>query len=333
MNNTLFLDALHCRNHGRPPVWIMRQAGRYMPEYRALRKKFSFKEMIRRPEIAAEVTMMPIEQFGMDAAIIFSDILTIPDALGCPFDFHEGVGPVFEKPLTPSDVAGLSVVNSLDFVGEAIRLVKPLLAVPLLGFCGAPFTVASYMAGGIKQVKKWIFQDPESFHKLLDLITSVSIEYLKMQTEAGVDAFQIFESWANALALPQLREFSFPYIHRIIEAADIPVILFGKGTAGFIPDLVDLRPQAISFDWSCDLAGVRQQVPETIALQGNLDPHVLYGSADVIRSECQKLLEKMRRDRGFIFNLGHGILPDMSPDAVKVLVETVKPLIAPYSRR
>ncbi len=324
MRTSPFLDALLCRNLGRPPVWIMRQAGRYMPEYRALREKYSFKEMIRTPEIASKVTLMPIEQFGMDAAIIFSDILTIPEALGCSFDFHEGIGPVFEKPLTSPDVRNLSVINSLDYVGEAIRMVKPLLDVPLLGFCGAPFTVASYMTGGIKQAKKWLFQNPETFHKLLDVITAASIDYLKMQIHAGIDAFQIFESWSGSLGYPQLQEFSFPYMKRIIDASSVPVILFGKGTAGYVRDLAALSPQALSLDWNCDLSAVRGQIPEGIALQGNLDPHVLYGSAETIRKECRQLLDKMRHDKGFIFNLGHGILPDIPPDAVKVLVDTVR---------
>ncbi len=324
MKTSSFLAALHCRNRGRPPVWIMRQAGRYMPEYRALRKKYSFKEMIRTPEIAAEVTLMPIKQFGMDAAIIFSDILTIPEALGCPFEFHEGVGPVFEKPMTPQGVRDLSAINSLNYVGQAIRMVKPELDVPLLGFCGAPFTVASYMAGGIKQAKKWLFQSPDSFHKLLDIITTASIDYLNMQIHAGIDAFQIFESWSCSLGYPQLQEFSFPYMKRIIDASSVPVILFGKGTSGCIRDLAALTPHALSLDWNCDLLAVRGQVPEGIALQGNLDPHVLYGSAETIRRECRQLLDKMRHDKGFIFNLGHGILPDISPDAVKVLVDTVK---------
>lgn len=200
----------------------------------------------------------------------------------------------------------------------------PLLDVPLLGFCGAPFTVASYMAGGIKQAKKWLFQDPESFHKLLDLITTVSIDYLNMQIQAGIDAFQIFESWSGALGYPQLREFSFLYLKKIIDASSVPVILFGKGTAGLVCDLAALSPQALSLDWNCDLSLIREQVPEGIALQGNLDPHALYGSFETIRKECRQLLDKMRHDKGFIFNLGHGILPDISPDAVKVLVDTVK---------
>lgn len=322
--HSLFLDALHSQNTGRPPVWIMRQAGRYLPEYRALREKRRFKEMIRCPEIAAQVTLMPIKRYQMDAAIIFSDILTIPEALGCQFDFHEGVGPVFESPVTPKDVDKLSFDHSLSYVSDAIKLVKPELEVPLIGFCGGPFTVVSYMTGGIKPAKKWLFNDPESFHKLLGIITDASIDYLKMQISAGIDAFQIFESWASFLAYPELQEFSFPYLQKIIKASSIPVIFFSKGTSGFLQDLIQLKANALSLDWNSDLAKIRQKTPQSIALQGNLDPHVLYGSSKVIQKQCRILLDKMRGDKGFIFNLGHGILPDISPDAVQVLVDTVK---------
>ncbi|NGX57692.1 MAG: Uroporphyrinogen decarboxylase [Chlamydiae bacterium] len=326
----LFLDAIHCQNHSRPPVWIMRQAGRYMPEYRQIRSQYNFQEMIHKPELAAEVTLLPIHAFDMDAAIIFSDILTIPESLGRPFQFKEGIGPVLENPLTsPQDLDSLTPTTSLDFVAEAIKLVKPQISVPLIGFCGAPFTVASYLIEGgssrdLKKTKQWLLRDPASFHQLLDILTQATIKHLQLQISAGADVVQIFESWANHLGYSQLQEFCFPYINRIISQVDAPVIFFGRGTVGVLEDLIQLKPHAIGLDWACDITQIRKNVPTNIALQGNLDPQVLYAPHDTIRRECQRILSGMEGDPGFIFNLGHGILPDISPDAVKVLVETVK---------
>lgn len=326
----LLLDALYCRNHSRPPVWIMRQAGRYMPEYRQIRSQHSFYEMTHEPELAAEVTLLPLKAFSLDAAIIFSDILTIPEALGKSFTFHGGTGPVLEHPLnSPQDIDNLTTQKSLGFVAESIKLVKPRLSVPLFGFCGAPFTIASYLIEGrssrdLKKTKQWMLRDPDSFHRLLKILTKAIIDHLKLQAEAGADALQIFESWAIHLGYSQLQEFCFPYLKQILSALETPTILFGRGTAGAIEDLAALKPRGIGLDWSCDISQMRKIVPDTIALQGNLDPQVLYASHDTIRRECRKILLSMEGDPGFIFNLGHGILPDIPTDAVKVLVETVK---------
>jgi len=324
-----FLNALHCRNKGRPPVWIMRQAGRYLPEYRELRSNYSFHEMTHRPELAAEVTLMPIQRYEFDAAIIFSDILVIPEALGFPFEFVDGVGPILGEPVTPQDVPHLKEQNSLQFVAEAIKLVKSKLSVPLLGFCGAPFTIASYMIEGgssrdLKKTKQWLFQDPKSFHELLEILTESIIRHLKLQVEAGVDAVQLFESWAIHLGLSQLREFSFPYLQRIFREVDVPTLVFGRGTAAYVDELAELGPNGISVDWSCDISQIRKKIPQNVALQGNLDPHILYASPDTIRQECRKILASMENDPGFIFNLGHGILPDIPTESVKTLVETIK---------
>lgn len=333
---SLFLDALACRNKQRPPIWLMRQAGRYMPEYRAMRAKHPFLQMCRTPELAAEVTQMPIKAFGFDAAILFSDILVVAEALEVGLRFEEQVGPIIERPVrSAKDVAALPCVSAsekLSYVPQAIRLLKSELKVPLIGFCGAPFTVASYMVEGcssrtLHQTKKWLLSDPASFHILMDRITTLTIDYLKLQIAAGVDAIQIFESWANYLAFAQFEEFSQAYIGRILESirsSGVPIILFSKGSAAFAQALAQLSPAGISVDWNTRLAGLRCAIPHPIALQGNLDPDILYAPHATIRKETTRLLTSMHGDGGYIFNLGHGILPDIPVDAVKVLVETVK---------
>lgn len=323
------LDALHCRNQGPPPVWIMRQAGRYLPEYRQIRKRHSFIEMTHQPELAAEVTLLPIHRYDLDAAIIFSDILFISEALGYPFDFVEGVGPVLSTPLLPKDIPHLEKQAPLDFIEEAIRIAKSNLSIPLLGFSGAPFTIASYMIEGgssrdLKKTKQWLFHDPVSFHHLLEILTETIIQNLRRQIDAGIDAVQIFESWASHLALPQLREFSFPYLKRIMDAVCKPVILFGRATAGYVSELAKLNPSGLGLDWSCDLSHMRNSVPKTIALQGNLDPLVLFAPPKTIEDETNKILKSIEGDPGFIFNLGHGILPETPPENVHILIDTIR---------
>lgn len=336
MKNNLILDALRCRNHSRrPPVWLMRQAGRYMPEYRQIRTKYSFLEMCHQPELAAKVTLLPITAFNMDAAILFSDILVIPEAFQVGLHFSESVGPIIERPLqTAKDIQNLPKIEaakSLAFVAETIELLKPELKVPLIGFCGAPFTVASYMIEGksskaLQLTKKWMMSDPASFHSLLKQIADASIDYLNMQIDAGVDALQIFDSWANYLSASHFKEFSLHYLKYILDGIkdkNIPVILFCRGSSVFAPKLAEIDPAAISLDWNGDISQIRQVIPSTIALQGNLDPDILYAPHAAIRREVTTLLDKMRHQPGYIFNLGHGICPDMTPDAVKVLVEAV----------
>jgi len=323
------LDALHSQNHGRPPVWIMRQAGRYLPEYRKIREKHSFLEMTHTPELAAKVTLQPIQRYELDAAIIFSDILFISESLGYPFEFIDGVGPVLNTPLLPKDIDNLQKQQPLDFIEEAIRLVKSQVSIPLLGFSGAPFTIASYMIEGgssrdLKKTKQWLFHQPDNFKRLLEVLTDAIIENLNDQIDAGVDAVQIFESWASHLALPQLRQFSFPYLRKIVENVKAPTILFGRGTAGYIEELAKLHPGGLGLDWSCDLAHMRSLISSAIALQGNLDPQVLFAPEKTIRDECTKILKNMEGDPGFIFNLGHGILPDTPPENVHILIDTIK---------
>lgn len=337
MTKTSLLDALKCKNvNSRPPVWLMRQAGRYLPEYRALRQKHSFLEMCHTPEIATEVTLQPIRRFGMDAAILFSDILVIPEALDVGLRFEDSKGPIIERPLnTAVDVDNLrkpDISEKLDFVSKAIISLRKELKVPLIGFAGAPFTVASYMIEGgssksLKKTKMWMFNDPTSFHKLLNLIADCTIDYLNMQIDAGVQAVQLFDSWANVLSSQQFQEVSLPYMKKIlggIKNKNIPTILFCKGSSVFAPLMVEAAPSAISLDWNVDLSILRKRIGPNIALQGNLDPDILYAPHEKIRTEVKNILKSMHNDPGYVFNLGHGILPDMDFEAVKTLVDTIK---------
>lgn len=336
VKNTKMLLALRGENLGRPPVWLMRQAGRYMPEYRSIRARYSFLEMCHNPELITEITMLPIRAFGMDAAILFSDILLVAEALGVGLTFQDGKGPVIGKPLSRAkDVDQLPIIDveeKLSFVALGIKQLLIELNIPLLGFCGAPFTVASYMIEGssshdLIKTKQWMLNDPESFHKLLSKIAEVTKRYVLMQVEAGVDAIQIFDSWANCLSWDQFTEFSFKYMKELVDELKIrrvPSILYCRGSSVFAPKLVDAAPSAISLDWNCDLSTIRKMIPFQIALQGNLDPDVLYAPNYKIEQEVARLINSMHGDPGFIFNLGHGIKPDTPYDAVRTLVETVK---------
>lgn len=334
-SNSLFLKALRGQNSGRPPVWLMRQAGRYMPEFRKIRAKHSFLEVCHDPELACEVTLLPLRVFNFDAAILFSDILILAEALQLGLRFEEKVGPVFERPITqPADIDNLptlDVHSSLDFVAKAIQLLLPKLKVPLIGFCGAPFTIASYMIEGgssrdLKKTKQWLLRDPESFHRLLHIVTQYTCEYMRLQAKAGVHAFQIFDSWANVLAHQQFREFSLPYLQILLKefaVTQVPVILFCRGSSVFAPQLAEIQPAGISLDWNGYLPHIRQQIPSNIALQGNLDPDILYGPQKLIKREIKDMLKSMKGDPAYIFNLGHGIHPDIPVEAVHTLVDTV----------
>ncbi|MDP1879832.1 MAG: uroporphyrinogen decarboxylase [Parachlamydiaceae bacterium] len=337
MNQSRFLQALACSNHShRPPIWMMRQAGRHLASYRELRSKHSFLEMCHNPDLISKVTLLPIENYDLDAAILFSDILVIPEAMGMNLRFEDQVGPLFESPIENNamieSLASSENVNSLDYVAQGIKQVKSKLKIPLIGFCGAPFTVASYMIEGrssrsLKKTKQWMFQNPEGFHSLLDKITEWSIAYLKLQINAGVNAVQIFDSWANYLAHHQFREFSLNYLKKILDGikdTGIPTILFCKGSSVFAPQLSEINPSGIGIDWNCQLSQMRQIIPKNIALQGNLDPDILYAPLNKLESEVNRLLDEMQDEPGFIFNLGHGLLPDISEKAVHTLVECVK---------
>jgi uroporphyrinogen decarboxylase len=333
--NDLFLQALQCRNTSGPPVWLMRQAGRHLASYRALRQRYSFLEMCHNPDLITEVTLLPIKAYEMDAAVLFSDILVVAEAMGVGLRFEDNLGPLIERPImTRQEIEALPPpdLSKLQFVAQGIRQLKSQLQVPLIGFCGAPFTVASYMIEGktsrnFKKTKSWMLRDPEGFHALLKKIADWSIAYLKLQIEAGVDAIQIFDSWANALAHHSFREFSLVYLKYLLEgihATGIPTLLFCRGSSVFAPQLAELKPAGIGLDWNCQMMQMRRLIPHSIALQGNLDPDILYAPLPRLESEVQRLLEEMEGDRGFIFNLGHGIAPDVSEEAVKTLVDCVK---------
>ncbi len=327
--NARFLRALRCENEGRPPVWLMRQAGRYLPEYRALREKHSLREMFFIPELAAAATRMPIDRFGFDAAILFSDITVVALQLGLTLDFNEG--PVVAPRVAPHAVGGLPILAAdevLHPISQTIGILKKDLQVPLIGFCGGPFTVASYLiekhsGQELPETKKWMYREPESFERLLEKITEASVDYLRMQERSGVDAVQVFDSWAHVLSEGHFRRFCAPYLKRLVEAVRVPVILFMRGACLRAEALAELQPAAISFDWQCDLRAVRNRVPR-IAVQGNLDPDLLCAPLPRIREETESLLRSMEGDPGFIVNLGHGVKPDVSVDAVHTLVDTVK---------
>ncbi len=336
MTSTLFLDALHGRNKRRPPVWLMRQAGRYMPSYRAIRQKLSFLEMCYRPEVIAEVTLLPIREFGMDAAILFSDILLLPNALGLELSFEEGEGPQFAHPIrSVQQIQHLPQINfreALAPVLEGIKLLRSELKVPLIGFAGAPFTVASYMIEGRsshnwRTTKQWIMRQPEAFDHLIQLLTEQTIQYLKLQAQAGVQAVQLFDSWADILNDVHFNRYCVEPLKKIVQAlkeSQVPLIAFSRGSALFATQLAEACPTGLSLDWRCDLKKMRQTIPREIALQGNLDPDWLYAPLDRLALETDRLLDAMHSEPAYIFNLGHGIAPDMTPDAVKCIVERVQ---------
>jgi len=331
-----FLQALQATNSGRPPIWIMRQAGRYLPEYRALRERHSFLDMCHTPELAAEVTELPLRLLGFDAAILFSDILVLWEAFGIPVHFVDGKGPLMGwKPERPEELDFLpvpDVQHTLHYVSKAIRILKNEIKVPLIGFAGAPFTLASYLIEGqsskdLKKTKLWMVREPEKLHRLLNRLAQAVIEYLHLQIDAGVDAIQIFDSWAHVLADEQFREFSLKYMEQILEgirARNIPVILFCRGSSVFAPLLASIRPHAISLDWQADMTAIRRQLGPKITLQGNMDPDLLYADLPVVRQETLRFLNKMKDDPAYIFNLGHGIHPDTPVDAVKTVIDQIK---------
>ncbi len=322
-----FLKALACQNKERPPVWLMRQAGRYLPHYQEIRKKYPLEEMFRTPELIFEITKQPLDILGVDALILFADILHVPLSLGLDVSFPGKGGPVVNPIITSGDdlnqITPQPVEEALGFVQEGIYLIKKETHVPLIGFCGGPFTVMTYMTG--KRIKKWLYSDPENALSLLQTITDQSIAYLKMQVEGGVDAIQIFDSWANLLSRREFVRFALPFLRQIVEAVKgVPVIVFSRGASHFVSELVSIKPSGISFDWTYSMDEIRRRVPSTIAVQGNLDPELLYAPISVIEKETEKLLRSMEGDPGFIANLGHGVLPDIPVDHVKAFVNTVK---------
>jgi uroporphyrinogen decarboxylase len=323
------LKALTCQNEGRAPVWLMRQAGRYMPHYRKLKEGKRLWDMFHDPEMIVRVSLLPIELLNVDAAIVFSDILTILDGLNIRYDFPEGIGPVILDP--PSAVRIKEPNEVYAPLMEAIQELRKTLKVPLLGFAGAPFTIACYLIEGKtsrdwRATKQWLFNEPVSFMQLIDQITDATIAYLNCQIDAGVQAIQLFDSWANVLGKGEFEEVCLKPMGNIVESVKkrgIPIILFARGSSLFAQELATLHPSAISLDWNGDLPSIRRQIPAHIALQGNLDPMVLYGPRSLIQQKTQTLLQEMENDPGYIFNLGHGILPDTPFENVQFLVDYI----------
>jgi uroporphyrinogen decarboxylase len=331
-----FLQACACEPLDRPPVWVMRQAGRYLPEYRALKEKHSFLEMVRTPELAAEVTLQPLRRFPLDAAIIFSDILVIPEALGQGYKFREEGGIAMEFRLeTRAQLDRLDpqgVPARLDYVAQALSRVRTALKAEtaLLGFGGSPWTLATYMVEGgssedFSRIKGLFFTDRPFFNALMEKLTAALIEYFRMQIRAGADAIQIFDSWGGIIAGQDYEAASLRWMRDIIAALprDFPVILYAKGTPSQLTDQAFSGATVLGVDWTVDLGVVRRLVPATIALQGNLDPVLMNTTPEIVRRECHRLLEAMRGARGHIFNLGHGIMPAARIDCMEALVQAV----------
>jgi len=331
-----FLAACEQEPVDRPPAWLMRQAGRYLPEYRELKERYTFNELVKTPELATEVTLLPFRRFDFDAAIIFSDILVIPDALGQPYHFRKGGGIVMDFTLNnPNDIDSLDasdIPQKLAYVGQALTSVKNELQDnrALLGFGGSPWTLATYMLEGgssknFAKVKACAFQSPKAFEALMEKLTSALIAYFHMQIDAGVDALQIFDSWASICPGTHYWDLSLKWIKTIIDALpnDIPVILFAKGMSHHIPQLLETGANVLSLDWTVKLHQIRQQFPGNYALQGNLDPTLLNTTPQVVRQETETLLTQMESQPGYIFNLGHGILPQAKIENVETLIQTI----------
>ncbi|SRR5579883_75883 len=337
-----FLRALRREPVDVTPIWIMRQAGRYLPEYRATRARAgSFLTLMRTPELACEVTLQPIERFELDAAILFSDILTIPDAMGLGLHFVEGEGPKFASPLhSASNIEKLGPPDpetSLRYVMDAVRLIRRELngRVPLIGFAGSPWTLACYMIEGegsrdFSRAKALALDDPAALHRLLDINARAVAAYLSAQAAAGAQALMIFDTWGGLLPPEMFSEFSAGHLSQVAallradaHAREVPLILFSKGANANLETLADTGSAALGVDWTISLNEARRRVGERVALQGNLDPKVLLCSPDVIAREARRVLDDFGPHPGHVFNLGHGITPDVDPDNVRVLVEAV----------
>lgn len=339
LKNDRLLRAINHQPVDRTPIWIMRQAGRYLPEYRAVRQQAgSFLALCKNPELACEVSLQPLARFSLDAAIVFSDILTIPDAMGLGLRFIEGEGPVFDRPLrTARDIQNLAIPDpemSLSYVLDAIRLITRELAgkVPLIGFCGSPWTMATYMVEGtanktFPQIRSMLERQPHLLHMLLHkLAESVSL-HLNAQIKAGAEVVMIFDTWGGMLNTLQYQEFSLNYMKQIMaNIHSVPVILFTKSGNAWLELMAQSGCQVIAVDWLTNLTDARKRVGNKVALQGNLNPSVLRQSEEIIRAEVARVLAEYGEGSGHIFNLGHGITPDIPPEHVSILVDAVQTL-------
>jgi len=342
LKNDRFLRALRRESVDTTPIWVMRQAGRYLPEYRATRERAgSFMGLAQNPEFACEVTLQPLDRFELDAAILFSDILTIPDAMGLGLSFAQGEGPQFARPVrSAADIARLAVPDmdgELRYVMDAVRLIRSELAgrVPLIGFAGSPWTLACYMVEGsgsrdFARLKAMCWNEPALAHRLLDVLARSVAAYLTAQAAAGAQALMIFDTWGGLLGPAPFREFSLRYMAQIVaalkadaHARELPVILFSKGANAHLAEMADSGCAALGVDWTIDLADARRAVAGKVALQGNLDPAILHANPEVIRREARAVLDSYGRHPGHVFNLGHGITPEVDPEHVRVLVDEV----------
>lgn len=333
--NSIFLDACWGKPVDCTPVWLMRQAGRYLPEYMAVRSKCTFLELCKTPELAAEVTIQPVDILGVDAAILFSDILTPVEPMGLKLDFIPG--PVFENPVrTMADVEMLRIPDpetDVPYVLETIRILRRELSskVPLIGFGGAPFTLACYMVEGKGSkdwatIKKMMYSAPEIYAALMEKVTAMDMEYLNAQIRAGAQAIQIFDTWGGVLSPTDYRKYVLPYTTRLINGlnrTNIPIIHFVKGAGTMLPIVKEAGADVVGLDWHTNLATARAQLGSDIAVQGNLDPTVLYAPNHVIEQEVRRVLDENAGKPGHIFNLGHGILPNVPPENAKHMVDCV----------
>lgn len=335
LKNDLVLRAARGEKVERTPVWLMRQAGRVLPEYREVRAKMGgFKELVETPEFACQVTIQPVDILGVDAAIIFSDILVIPEAMGLPYQMVEAKGPWFEKTVKQEeDIRQLRIAQGEDlhYVLKAIEITKKELdsRVPLIGFAGAPWTIFAYMIEGsgsktFSKAKKFLYTHPALAHQLLDKITQSTINYLKAQVKAGADMLQLFDSWAGILSPEQYREFSLKYISQICDAVnEVPMTVFAKGAFFARKEMSGLNCNTIGLDWNMEIAESREMIGPDKTLQGNMDPCLLYADFDTIRKETANMLRAFGPQR-HIANLGHGLYPDIEKDKVKCFVDAVK---------
>jgi uroporphyrinogen decarboxylase len=349
LKNDRFLRALLRQPVDVTPVWMMRQAGRYLPEYRAARSQAGdFMALCTNPDLACEVTLQPLRRYPLDAAILFSDILTIPDAMGLGLYFESGEGPRFRKTVrTAADVAALPVPDperDLAYVMNAVRTIRRELngSVPLIGFSGSPWTLATYMVEGgsskdFRHAKALAFEQPVVMHALLEKLAQSVVGYLNGQIAAGAQAVQIFDTWGGALSHAAYLEFSLPYMQRIVagltrerEGRRVPVIVFTKNGGPWLERIAAIGADAVGLDWTVDIGDVRRRIGDTVALQGNMDPTMLYAGPERIRNEVKNILASFGAGNGHVFNLGHGITPDVDPEHARVFIEAVHEFSAQY---
>jgi len=347
LKNDRFLRALQRQPVDMTPVWMMRQAGRYLPEYRATRAKAGdFMSVCKNAELACEVTLQPLERYDLDAAILFSDILTIPDAMGLGLYFETGEGPKFKKTVrTEADVLALpqpDVAVDLDYVMNAVTTIRSALGgrVPLIGFSGSPWTLATYMVEGgsskdFRTLKKMLYQQPEVLHLLLDKLAVCVTNYLNEQIRSGAQAVQIFDTWGGSLSTPAYEVFSLQYMRKIVsglikehDGRKVPSIVFTKNGAQWIEQIADCGADCVGLDWTVEIGDIRGRVGGKVALQGNMDPSALYGSETAIRAEVKRVLDSYGEGDGHVFNLGHGIHLDVPPENAKIFVDAVHELSA-----